>query len=227
MMKTHRLFYALFVMVFAFSMTACGGSSAEKEAEQEEENGGISINVDSDTGEDVSININTNDLEKGMEELQKNLSKLTDGKTVEPVDFRSLKELLPSSVAGMDLTDSEGQKSGIAGFKVSTAQATYEEDNKEIEISILDTGGFAGAIMGMAAWSNLEMDKENKDGYERTTTIDGHKAFEKYNNKTEDGQIAILIADRYVVTIEGRNVSERDLRKALDAIDLDDLEDLM
>ncbi len=227
MMKTHRLFYAFLVMVLAFSLTACGGSSAEKEAEQEEENGGISINVDSDSGEDVSININTDDLEKGMEELQKNLNKLTDGKMVEPVDFRSLKELLPSEVAGLELTDSEGQKSGVAGFKVSSAQGTYEEGNKEIKISILDTGGFAGALMGMAAWSQIEVDKENKDGYERTTTINGHKAFEKYDNNREKGQVAIIVGDRYLVSIEGDNVSERDLKKALESIELDELSDLV
>ncbi|GJM35558.1 MAG: hypothetical protein DHS20C18_45590 [Saprospiraceae bacterium] len=223
MTKTiRRLTYVLFSFMLLLSMAACGGNSADKEKDAD-----VSVNVNSGDGDGVSINIDTDDMEKGMEELKKNLNKLTDGKTVEVIDFRKLKDLLPNKVAGMEMTDSEGQKSGVAGFNISTAQATYEEGNKEIEITILDTGGFSGALMGMAAWSQLEMDKESKDGYERTTTIDGYKAFEKYSHKNEKGQIAILIGDRYILTIEGKKITENELKEALESIDIDELKDLI
>ena len=35
------------------------------------------------------------------------------------------------------------------------------------------------AAMGLAAWANLSIDKEDSNGYERTTKIDGHKAYLK------------------------------------------------
>ena len=224
-MKTQQLIYGFLSLALIFSLTACGGSSAEKEA-AEKEDSDVSVSVTTDEGEDVKININTKDLEKGMADLQENLNKMTDGKSVEVVDFRKLKALLPSEVAGMEMTDSEGQKTGVVGFKTSMAKGTYQEGNKKIEITLLDTGGFSGALMGMAAWSQIEVDKESKDGYERTTMIDGYKAFEEYNNNSQHGQISIMVGDRYLLTINGNNISEKELKSALDAIDLDDLKDL-
>ena len=66
----------------------------------------------------------------------------------------------------------------------------------------------------MAAWSNVEVDRESEDGYERTTTIDGHKAYEKYDSKTQRGEYSVIVDDRFIVTMEARNVDEDDFKDA-------------
>ena len=95
-----------------------------------------------------------------------------------------------------------------------------------MQINIADVGASPMVLMGMAAWSNLEFERDSDEGYERTTTIDGHKAYEKYDSDRENGQIALIVNNRFLVSVEGRNVSEKELKSALKRIDLDDLEKL-
>ena len=223
---------------FAFSMTACFSPSNETEKEEEEQlaskqekeeeeedDGGTSINIK--IGDD-KIEIDNEDLQKGLNSLKEAFEniEINIDSDVEPVDFRELKKLLPSSVRGMDRTDYSGEKAGALGIMTSTATATYEDKTKEITISLVDIGGFKAALNGLAIWSSMEVDKESDSGYERTTMIDGHKAYEKYDSDLEEGEIAIIVNDRFVVNIEGDNISEKDLKSALRKIDLDDLEDL-
>lgn len=138
----------------------------------------------------------------------------------EPVNFRDMKEILPNDLGGMEQTDNEGQTSGIMGFKFSTAKATYEEDKAKLEVKIIDIAGIGKLASKMADWSTLDIDKESKNGYERTTTIDGHKAYEKYDANRQKGKVAMIIDDRFIVDLEGRNVTEKQLRNAIEDINI-------
>ncbi len=143
---------------------------------------------------------------------------------VDPVNFRSLKELLPADAAGFERTEATGEKNGAMGFSISQAQGKYEKDDARIEIDIVDTGGVGGmAMMGMAAWAMAEVDKETKSGYEKTTRINGMKAYEKYDNDSKDGEVNVIVANRFVVNVKGRNVSMDQIKDTLDDLDLDKL----
>ncbi len=143
---------------------------------------------------------------------------------VDPVDFRKLKEMLPSSAGGMERTEATGEKNGTMGFSLSQAEGKYEKDDANMEVNIVDTGGVGGmAMMGMAAWAMAEVDKETATGYEKTTTIDGHKAYEKYDNEGKDGELNVLVGNRFIVTVKGRNVSMDQMKDTLDDIDLSKL----
>ncbi|MCE6988456.1 hypothetical protein [Dyadobacter sp. CY323] len=144
---------------------------------------------------------------------------------VDPVDFRKLKEILPEELSGLKRTESTGEKSGAMGFTVSTAEGKYRGNSDEsIDVEIIDTGGIAGvSTMALAAWSMADIDKETTTGYEKTTKIDGYKAFEKYNNESKSGEINVLVGDRYLVNIEGNNVSIDQIKGILKEIDLSEL----
>ena len=109
------------------------------------------------------------------------------------------------------------------GFTMSTAKAEYKEGDGRLEAAIVDFAGVGAALMGMAAWATVEIDREDENGYERTTTIGGHKAFEKYNAQTRDGELNVLVGDRFIVTLKGRNIEEKDFRKAIDELDISKL----
>lgn len=172
----------------------------------------------------TSIHACTPDAEgsrKSREEAFKHLDQSFENLKTEPnavVDFRVLKDALPDQVAGMKRVTHEGQKTGLAGFSVSTAEATYEDGEKHLTITLLDTGGLGSILSGIASWSQLEVDKEDENGYERTTLIDGRKVYEKYMKTTKEGTVAMIAADRFVVTISGQQVEESDLLKALSKI---------
>jgi hypothetical protein len=159
------------------------------------------------------------DQDQALKELDQSFEKLkTDH--AEVVDFRVLKEAMPEKLLGMPRVTHDGQKSGIAGLNISSASAEYQEDSRKISISITDTGGFGSAISGLATWSQLEVDKETQDGYERTTTIGGKKAIEKFNRTSGEGEIAMIAADRFIVTVNGSGISEGDLRTAIEKISI-------
>ena len=89
---------------------------------------------------------------------------------------------------------------------------------KKIEVNIVDVAGVAAAMMGMASWATVEIDRESDDGYERTTKIGGNKAFEKYDANQKTGELNLIVDERFIIAIKGRNIEEKDLRKALDKI---------
>lgn len=201
-------------LALVFSLSSCGGSNSDAPAGADtasesasEEGGGQS--------EDNPFKA----MEKAAEEIEKQMS--GDGEKAEVVDFRKLKSLLPAKMAGLSRTDHGGEKVGMMGFKMSTAQATYGEGEKQIEAAIIDFAGVGMAMASLASWSTLEIDRESDEGYERTTTIGGHKAFEKYDAARQEGQVSIIMNDRILVTLEGQGITDSELREALSALDLD------
>lgn len=167
----------------------------------------------------------------GMEALQQLADKAKTMQTrepVDPVDFRKLKELLPEEISGFKRTEASGEKQGAMGFTISRAEAKYSGDaDASLKVEILDTGGIAGvATMALAAWTMADIDKETPNGYEKTTKVEGHKAFEKFNSNSNSGELNVLVADRYVVNVKGKNRTMDELKNVLAELDLDKLSEL-
>ena len=159
-----------------------------------------------------------NSINEVMEDMKK------DGKVVEPVNFRVLKTGIPETFLGMERTKNEGETSGMMGFKVSTAKATFEEDDKRIEIEIIDVGGIGMAAKGLAAWSMAEIDRESDSGYERTTTFDGHSAREKCSGSR--CEFSTWMDQRIILNVNAYNVDMDDIKKGIKKdIELDELMD--
>lgn len=173
------------------------------------------------TLDDQELDIDINNLEDLNGVLDQISKKMNDGEEVEAVDFRKLKELLPEKLVGMKRNSLEGEKTGVSVFKFSLAKATYGDGNARMEVSIVDGAGISGIVNGMAAWTMIEVDKETDSGFERTTTINGYKAFESFDAEQQEGQVAIVVEDRFIINIEGdRITSDKTLRRALNSLDL-------
>lgn len=204
----------LFALLF---IGACGGDQSDTVSDKMEE---AKEAMENETNDQAA---NLND---AMKQAKKAMEEAGMGQESEPVNFRELKKLLPEEMDGMEITDQSGQTSGAMGFNISQAEVEFTGgDGEKIKISIFDTGGIAMAAMGLAAWANVTIDKEDANGYERTTTINGFKAFEKFDTKRKRGEISIFAKERFIVKVEGREVDMEDLRDALSDIDIDDLAD--
>ncbi|GAB3501616.1 transposase [Emticicia fontis] len=198
-MKTTRLLAILLATTFLLSN--CGGKKEEEEKEEPK------------TAAEALQNV-TDEAEKMAKDGPK-----------EAVDAKLLKELLPADADGLPRKEASSEKTGAMGFQVSTATAQYREGDSSIEVSIVDVAG-TGAIMGMAAWAMVDVDKETDTGYEKTTTYKGHKSFEKYDKESKDGEIAVLLANRFVVSVKGNDVAMDKIKATLDDIDLGKLADM-
>lgn len=168
--------------------------------------------------------------EGGAESMGEALTKMQQalggGEGAEPVDFRELKSLLPENVPGMKRVNATGEKSGAFGVKVSYAEADYEsEDGNTLSVKITDMGSLQGlTAMATYGWAMADIDRETETGYEKSVVYKGHKAFEKFDNSDQHGEIHVLVASRFVVEVTGYQVRMGDIKAALDRVDLGKLE---
>ena len=79
------------------------------------------------------------------------------------------------------------------------------------------------AMVG-AAWMMIDVDRESSDGFERTSTFEGGKSYEKYNESTARGELQFIVAERFLVSLEGSGITMDDLYEAARDIDLHGLE---
>lgn len=216
----------LVLVCFAAVLQSCGS-----ETESEKNSINIDYDVTDDQGEkssgEVTINLDKpnealNEISKALEGVDFNIKK--DGEEIEIVNFRELKKLMPEKIDGMKRKSHEGQTTGFGGMKLSTAEAAYRDGDRRLDLTITDTGGLGAALMGMAMWKNLEIDKEDDNGFERTTEINGHKAFVKYDKRNERSEISVLYNDRIVAVAKGRGISFSDLGDILEDLDIDEVE---
>jgi len=136
-----------------------------------------------------------------------------------------LKSLLPVELSGLRRTNVNSQKTELMGLKVAQAEGEYgEAECPHLVVKITDLGGM-GALAGIArlGWAATELANEGDDGYERTINYGPDKALEKYRTKTKSGAISVMVANRFVLEIEGRNVDPAQMKSALEAIDLEAL----
>lgn len=145
---------------------------------------------------------------------------------VDPVGADQLRDLLPASLGAMERTNAEGATQGAMGFSVTEAEAAYEGGGAEVEVKIVDLGGMPSLDLMGLSWLTTDVDRETSTGYERTVTHGGHRGYRTYDSETRDGEFSLLVADRFLVTVEGDDVDDQQLEDALRAIDLVALADL-
>jgi hypothetical protein len=146
---------------------------------------------------------------------------------VEPVDFRVLKELLPEAIADMKRVSSEGSRSNMVGIASSRAEAVYEDGKGgRIAYGITDVGTLTGVTAMALAWVNIEIDKEGDSGYERTTTVSGRKAYERYDKATRTGALDVIVAGRFIVGAKASGVEMKVFKEAVAKLDLAKLDAL-
>jgi Yip1 domain len=149
---------------------------------------------------------------------------LSGGKTVDPVDFRALKAMLPDSLPEMPRSSASGEKNEMMGIRISTAEADYQDSaSGRIHVKISDLGTLT-SLAGMAAAMEPKMDKETDTGYEKTTLINGRQTHEIYDTRSQQGELKVLLDGRFEVEVNGSGVKMDAIKLALSRIDLSRLE---
>jgi len=145
---------------------------------------------------------------------------VSGGKDVQPVDFRKLKEMLPETLAGMKRVEATGQSGQAMGIKGSSATARYTDGaGASINVDISDMGSLAG-LAGLASRFDPSMEKETDTGYERTSKVNGQIVHERYDRRAKNGEISIILAERFNVAVRGNGVDAATLQGAIQQIDM-------
>jgi hypothetical protein len=117
----------------------------------------------------------------------------------------------------MKRTSASGDRNQMMGVDVSSAEGQYEATDGQgasVYIRITDIGSVAGPTRtGMTSWATMQYNQETDTGYQKTTTFNGYKAVEQYRTQAKSGTIHVWVADRFIVEIDGEQVSMDTLKE--------------
>ena len=147
------------------------------------------------------------------------------GKGVDPVQIDQLKPFVPDTFAGLPRKDMRTERGGVQGFMTAKAEGVYNDGaGKNATLEVVDSGGAAG-MLGMAAWANLQSEKEDANHKESTRKEGDRLIHERLDKNSNYGEFTVVLANRYVVTAKG-NVGLDGLKSSVASLDLGKLEAL-
>jgi hypothetical protein len=144
---------------------------------------------------------------------------LGGGSQVEALSTDRIKSFLPATVAGLKQTTSSAERNGALGMQVSEAKASYGEAGRGVDLEITDMAAAKG-LMGLAAWANIEEDKQTQTGYEKTYKQGENVIHEEWDNSSKHGEYSAMLAGRFMVAARGNAGSIDELRAAVGSVDL-------
>lgn len=167
-----------------------------------------------------------NNFAKEAEKIEEENEKLL---TATPISNEALKKLLPE-----DILNYPRKKFSIGNqfmADIAMAEAEYENENGNlISFSIVDGAGETGSAMVTLARLGFTRDFEEQSdrGYRKSTTINGYKAVEEVEkddyNDYQNSKIDLMVANRFLLSIEGEGLSVSQLKKAIEELNLKALE---
>lgn len=146
------------------------------------------------------------------------------GGAVKAIPGETLKALLPA-VAGYDRSEITSETNSVGGFSGSKAEARYEKGDSRMTVEIIDMGA-AGALAGLAGAVKVDHTKETATGYEKVSTTGGRIITEEYDRSAKSGKYGAMVGSRFAVEARGEQVAMNDLKGAVDAVNLAQLEAL-
>ncbi|MFW6127131.1 MAG: hypothetical protein ACOC6K_02850 [Thermodesulfobacteriota bacterium] len=135
----------------------------------------------------------------------------SSGAQAQPVHFKELMAVLAIDPP-QDWKVSEKPKGQTLKSPVQMSEAEVEfrsGDDKKIEIKIVDGLGGIMPFMGMAQGMEMESSEE----YMKPIEVQGFKGTEKFEYKGKEGEIILPVANRFLVTIEGKGMDDNEAIK--------------
>jgi hypothetical protein len=150
------------------------------------------------------------EMAKGLEAMtqgmQQAASATGDMKPVDPVSFHDLEALFPD-LDGWTKSKPRGERM-TAPFPFSQAEVQYEKGDARIELKIVDSGYHQLLLAPYTMFLAAGYEKENDNGYEKSTKIGGEPGWEKWDGEARRGELNAVVGKRFLVTTSGNNLPD-------------------
>ncbi len=146
------------------------------------------------------------DFAKAMQGMAAAMGGANGGKPADPVSFRDLQAAFPT-VSGWTMDKPKGERM-TAPVAFSQTEARYKNGDQEIEVKIVDSAFNQILVAPWAMFLTAGYEKETDDGYEKSTTVSGNPGFEKWNSARKEGELNIVVAKRFLVSVEGDKLAD-------------------
>jgi hypothetical protein len=144
---------------------------------------------------------------------------ISGGQGVEPVQLDQLKPFVPDQFAGLPRTDLRTDRSGVKGFMVAKAEATYGGNGKNVQLEVTDSGGAAG-FMGLAAWAGVQGEHEDSRQREVTRQEGDRLVHEQISKQGGANNYTVVVGKRFIVSARGNGVDLDTLKAGVNSVDL-------
>jgi hypothetical protein len=211
------------------ALIACGKSDAEKQAEEaarQLEKAAEEMQKAAEAAEKGSA-----DAAQGLEAFAKAMAAAAgaaaggDGKPVDPVPFQQLETVLPD-VSGWQREDPRSERM-TSPVPFSQTEVSYSQGDAQIEVKIVDSAFNQLLVTPWAMFMTSGYSRESSDGYEKSVNVGGNPGFEKWNKHDRSGELNLVVAKRFLVTVEGSNINDaqilHDFASKIDTAKLADL----
>ena len=192
-----------YLAIMGFFLAACNNNKPKP------------ITITSDDGKNkVSVDVNSvtaasNDMQTKMDELKK----------LSPLTTDQLKTMLPEEIVGMKRSSFNANTA--MGFAVAEASYKDSSTEKQINLSIFDCAGEAGAgIYSLSYWTRMNMQSETDNGYQKTIDFNGQKAVESYEKGSDTYELTYVASDRLLVTIKGEKTGLDAVKQVAQSLNL-------
>ena len=140
--------------------------------------------------------------------------------------YADLQKMLPSSISGYTKDgDPKGESINMMGMSYSTASQVYKSGDGEITVNIMDYNAsyaaFGAATAMFATGFSVDNDQEHLGAVD--LGISGVKAWEDVKKKEKSSTVMAGVNDRFLVSVEGRNVDADVVKAAIKAVDFNKL----
>ena len=189
---------------------ACGKSEEEKAAEkaaEETREAAEALKKAAESAGGAAATQGLQDFAKAMEGVAGAMAgKTPDGKPVEPVSFQELQAALPQ-VSGWERGTPTGERM-TSPVPFSEADADYTMGDASISVKVVDSAFSQMLIAPWAMFLTAGYERQTGEGYEKSVNIGGNPGFERYNNASKSGELNVVVAKRFLVTVEGDNIGD-------------------
>jgi len=148
-------------------------------------------------------------------------------KTRSPLPIEKLRNKFPKKLLGIKKTSyNTGQATVV---QVSTGEAFYTDKEKDrvLHLSITDGAGQNGSAVVSLLMFILggTIDKKTENGFEKTTNVGNQKVYikEEMKNGRTCSLLQLVYDNRFLISIEGENFSAHELTKAVQQLNLSNL----
>ncbi|WGK63880.1 hypothetical protein [Croceiramulus getboli] len=157
------------------------------------------------------------------QEAKKETDKL---KELTPLTNDQLKAWLPETLGGMKRTGFQVGKTGY--MNVASVEGTYKtEEGEQFKVQVIDGAGQMGSslILGMGMATKMDIEEETESKHRKSVEWDGVKALQTYHKKRNDTTLQFIYDERFMVTVNAKDMSVEETWDLVEQIDLDELTD--
>jgi hypothetical protein len=137
----------------------------------------------------------------------------------------TLNAWLPETIGDLKRQSYETHSGSAMGVGGSVAEARYGEGERNVQLSVVDLGGFGG-LASVAAWANITMNQETDKRVEKVYKEGDRTVHEEYRKDGSRAQYTVILANGVLVACDARGMDIETVKQVVEDLDLTRVEAL-